>query len=55
MNTDQRFTHYYDNALKFFEFSAKHENWYQEINRDGINNILDYYKKTDEWYNSVTT
>lgn len=53
MNIDQRFTHYYDNSLNFFEFSEKHENWYHEINRDGINNILDYYKKTKEWYNSV--
>jgi len=28
--------------------------WYEEINRDGISDIIDYYKKTEEWFKSVT-
>jgi len=54
MNTNPNFSAYYDNAVKFFDFSAKHENWFNEINREGIKDILDYYKKTEEWYNSVS-
>jgi len=53
MNTNPNFSAYYDNAVKFFDFSAKHENWSREINREGIKDILDYYQRTEEWYNSV--
>lgn len=54
MNTNPDFSEYYDNAINFFDFSNEHENWYEEINRDGISDIIDYYKKTEEWFKSVT-
>lgn len=53
MNKDSRFSAYYDNAIKFFEFSANHKNWPHELNRDGIKDITDYYEKSKEWYKSV--
>ena len=54
MNTNSEFSEYYDNAINFFDFSNEHENWYEEINRDGISDIIDYYKKAEEWFKSVT-
>ena len=54
MNTNPDFSEYYDNAISFFDFSNEHENWYEEINRDGISDIIDYYKNTEEWFKSVT-
>ena len=54
MNTNPDFSEYYDNAISLFNFSNGHENWYEEINRDGISDIIDYYKKTEEWFKSVT-
>lgn len=53
MNIDSNFSSYYDNAISFFEFSAKHENWSQELRRDGIKDIKDYYDRAREWYESV--
>lgn len=54
MNTNPDFSEYYDNAISLFNFSNGHENWYEEINRDGISDIIDYYKKTEEWFKSVS-
>lgn len=53
MNTDSNFSSYYDNAIKFFDFSAKHEKWSYELKREGIKNIKDYYNRAKEWYESV--
>lgn len=53
MNTDSTFSSYYDNAIKFFEFSAKHENWASELKRENIKDITDYYDNAKEWYESV--
>lgn len=53
MNKDSNFSSYYDNAIKFFEFSAKHENWSLELKRDEIKDITDYYDRAKEWYESV--
>lgn len=53
MNTDSRFSSYYNNAINFFEFSAKHSNWSHEINREGIKDITDFYDKSKEWFNTV--
>lgn len=50
MNTNPNFSKYYENAIKFVEFSEKHENWSDEINRDGMGDILDFYKRAMEWY-----
>ena len=52
MNTNASFSKYYDNAIKFADFSNEHHDWYDEINRDGIQDILEYYNKTNEWYRS---
>ncbi|MBQ3497764.1 MAG: hypothetical protein IJA87_01410 [Clostridia bacterium] len=53
MNTDEKSSSYYENAINFFEFSKKHEKWYSELNREEINDITDYYKKATEWFESV--
>ncbi len=53
MNKDTQFSYYYDNAIKFFEFSEKHQNWSHDIQREGIKDIIDYYQKTKEWYEKV--
>lgn len=50
MNTNPNFSKYYENAIKFVEFSEKHENWSDEISRDGMGDILDFYKRAIEWY-----
>ncbi len=52
MNTNKSFSKYYDNAIKFADFSNNHHDWYDEINRDGIKGILEYYNKTNKWYRS---
>ena len=54
MNTNPDFSEYYNNTISFFDFSNGHEHWYEEINRDDISDITDYYKKTEEWFKSVT-
>lgn len=53
MNTNTEFAKYYDNAINFFKFSESHKNWYNELNRNGIESILDYYEKTRNWYDSI--
>lgn len=53
MNTDEKCSSYYDNAIKFFEFSKIHKNWASELNREGIKDMTDYYKKAAEWFESV--
>ena len=50
MNTAPAFSSYYDNAISFVEFSEKHENWPEEINRDGMTDIIDYYHRVKAWY-----
>ena len=54
MNIDPDYSEYYNNTIRFFDFSSEHTNWPEEINRDGIEDILDYYQKTKIWYESVT-
>lgn len=53
MNKNPGFSSYYDNAIKYIEFSNQHDKWYDEINRAEINDIIDYYDKAKDWYNSV--
>lgn len=53
MNQDSHYSTYYDNALKFFEFSAAHENWNLELDRNGVGDILDYYDRVKKWYKAV--
>lgn len=52
MNTDAKFSKYYENAIKFVEFSERHENWSDEINRDGMGDIRDFYERAKKWYES---
>ncbi|MBQ8057542.1 MAG: hypothetical protein IJ275_04310 [Ruminococcus sp.] len=54
MNNNPHFSSYYDNAIKFFDFSANHKNWSNELDREAITDIKDYYVKANEWYKSVT-
>lgn len=53
MNTDQQFSYYYDNAIRFYDFSEKHKDWSSEIKREGIRDILDYYNRTKDWYETA--
>lgn len=53
MNNDPAFSGYYDNAIKFANFSERHEDWPEKINREGITDILDYYDRVKAWYESV--
>lgn len=53
MNTDPAFSSYYNNAIKFANFSAQHQNWLEEIDRDGITGILDYYERVKFWYRNT--
>lgn len=50
MNKNPQFTRYYDNAIQFAKFSEEHESWSDEINREGMTDILDYYKRVKDWY-----
>jgi len=52
MNTNKEYSEYYDNTIKMFDFSVQHQNWANEIDRNGLKNISDYYKKTKKWYHS---
>ena len=55
MNKNKNFSDYYDNALDFVDFSNKHQNWFNEIDRERISDMLSYYEKTKDWYkNSLT-
>lgn len=53
MNNNPEVSCYYDNAIQFFEFSAKNEKWSLEIKRDGIKDIKDYYDRVKEWYKTA--
>lgn len=53
INTDPAYSEYYDNTIRFFNFSNEHRNWSEEIDRTGIKDILDYYQRTKDWYESV--
>lgn len=53
MNTNSLFSKYYDNAIKFVEFSEKHENWSDEIDRAGMGDIIDFYKRAKAWYENA--
>lgn len=50
MNTNPDFSSYYDNAIQFADYSECHANWSEEINRDGMTDIIDYYKRVEKWY-----
>lgn len=50
MNNNPTFTKYYDNAVRFVQFSEEHENWSNEIDREGMTDIIDYYKRVEKWY-----
>lgn len=50
MNGDPMFSKYYDNAIRFAEFSEKHENWSDEINYEGLDDINGYYERVKEWF-----
>ena len=50
MNTTPSFASYYDGAIKFAAFSQAHENWPDEINREGVTDIVDYYERVKAWY-----
>lgn len=53
MNIDPAFSTYYDNAMKFAEFSSKYEDWTERIERNGIGDIIDYYDRVKTWYQST--
>lgn len=52
MNKNADFSQYYDNAILFNEFSKAHENWVDELDYNGVNDIGEYYKRAAEWYNA---
>lgn len=53
MNVNTNFSLYYDKAIEFCEFSDKHKKWSNEIDRDGICDIVDYYEKVKDWCNAM--
>lgn len=53
MNSNPSFSSYYDNVLKFFEFSDKHTDWAKEIDRTDIRDINDYYDRVKRWYKAA--
>lgn len=53
MNTNPAFLSYYDNAIKFADFSEQHQNWAEEVNHNGVTDILDYYERVKSWYKST--
>ena len=53
MNNDERVAEYYNNAIAFSEFSEKHSNWPQEINRENITDIYSFYDSVIQWYKVV--
>lgn len=52
MNYDKKFSAYYENAIAFASFSKEHANWPQEINRENLTSIFDFYDRAIEWYNT---
>lgn len=53
MNDYPSFSYYYDNAINYVNFSNANADWAQKLKRDNINNIIDYYQATKEWFDSV--
>ena len=53
MNIEPAFSTYYDNAIKFAEFSLKYEDWTERIDWDGIEDIIDYYDRVNAWYQNT--
>ena len=53
MNTNPTFSCYYDNAIEFADFSERHEKWPENIDREGITDIIDYYDRVKAWYKST--
>lgn len=53
INNNQSFSEYYDNAIAFSDFSEKHANWAQEINRENLTDIFDFYNRSIQWYDSI--
>ena len=53
MNDNPAFDGYYDNAIRFAAFSEKYANWSELINRDGMTDIIDFYKRVESWYNTT--
>ncbi len=54
MNTSPTFSLYYENAIKFVNYSKQNENWPEKINREGMTDIIDYYARAKAWYKSVS-
>ncbi len=52
MCKDSNYKEYYDNTLKFYEFSEKNENWSLEMHNAPINNMDEYIEKIKEWVKS---
>ena len=53
MNYDKQYAEYYENAINFSKFSEKHINWSEEINRDKLTDIFDFYNRAIQWYTSI--
>jgi len=53
MNADPTFSSYYDNAIKFANFSEQHQDWPERINHDKVTDILDYYERVKTWYKTT--
>ena len=49
MNTHPKLFKYYEKAVTFVEFSENHENCSNEINREDMGDIIDFYKSATEW------
>lgn len=52
MNASPTFSSYYDGAIRFAAFSQAHAEWPQEIDRDGVTDIVDYYDRAKAWYHT---
>jgi len=49
MNTNKAFSSYYDNALNFYEFSNRHQKWYEKANVSKANSYDDFVEKANNW------
>lgn len=49
MNTVPAFSSYYDNAIKFADYSERYEDWAEKIDREGMTDIIDYYERVKSW------
>lgn len=46
---NEEFSIYYDNTIKFYEFSRNNENWSTEVNCEKFKNIDDYIQQAKWW------